>query len=90
MGYCKEFMDWTGVQIEPSFEIKYVSHNMKMGEYKDIECEGLNFIGMYKSISRNALMLKMRSSNEQGFVWRLFVDVKNIYVPHDNLTMEIE
>lgn len=81
MSYSKEFMDWTGVVIEPSFEIKEVSHNMQPGDYSDVSCDGLNFIGMYKR-NDGMLLLKMRSSNEDGYQYQTFLDVKRIFVPN--------
>lgn len=82
MTYSKEYMDWTGNVVEPSFEIKWVSHEMQGGDYSDVKCDGLGFIGMYKRKSDNMLLLKMKSSNEDGYQYQTFLDVKRIYVPN--------
>jgi len=89
MTYSKEFMDWTGVVIEPSFEIKEVSHNMQPGDYSDVTCDGLSFIGMYKR-KDGMLLLKMKSSNEDGYQYQTFLDVKRIFVPNVPTPLEIE
>jgi hypothetical protein len=83
MGYSKEFMDWTGNVIEPSFEIREVSAGLKDGEYNDVACDGLHFIGMYKRKSDSMLMLKMKSSNEDGYQYQTYLDVKRIYAPNN-------
>jgi hypothetical protein len=82
MTYSKEYMDWTGNVIEPSFEIRLVSAGMSDGTYSDVKCDGLGFIGMYKRKSDHMLLLKMKSSNEQGYQYQTFLDVKRIYVPN--------
>ena len=84
MTYSKEFMDWTGIQIEPDFEIREVSGNMGPGMSSEVQCDGLHFMGMYKRVSDGMLMLKMRSSNEQGYQWQTFLDVKRVFMPNPN------
>jgi hypothetical protein len=82
MPYSKEFIDWTGAQgIEPDFEIRLVSGNMTDGMSSDVQCDGLHFVGMYKR-SDGMLLLKMKSSNEEGFQYQTFLDVKRVYVPN--------
>jgi len=47
----------------------------------DVQCDGLHFVGMYKR-SDGMLLLKMKSSNEEGFQYQTFLDVKRVYVPN--------
>jgi hypothetical protein len=81
MPYSKEFIDWTGTQgIEPDFEIRLVSGGMTNGMSSDVQCDGLNFVGMFKR-SDGMLLLKMKAPNEKGYQFQTFLDVKRVYVP---------
>lgn len=78
MNYCKEYKEWTNSDVEYSFSIKEVSHNMRPEESSDVSCDGLGFDGMIK-VANGALFLKMR--NENGHEYEGFISVKNKYIP---------
>jgi hypothetical protein len=82
MSYSLEYKEWTGSDVEPSFEIKEVSHNMRPGDTSDVTCEGLGFIGMYKN-EKGQLQFKMKSNNEEGYELVYFQKIKNLYVPFE-------
>lgn len=79
MGYSLEYKEWTGADVEPTFEIKEVSHHMRPGDSNDIGCDGLGFIGMYKD-DTGQLRFKMKSDNEDGYELVYYQKVKNLYV----------
>jgi hypothetical protein len=55
---------------------------MQPGDSSDVQCDGLHIIGMYKR-SDGMLLLKMKSSNEEGYQYQTFLDVKLVYVPNE-------
>jgi hypothetical protein len=79
MSYCKEFVEWTGNEVEWDFQIKEVSHNLKPGNSVDVKCDGLGFIGLYKEPD-GMLMLKFASDNPEGYILSSFMYIKSQYI----------
>lgn len=87
MAYSLEFKTWTGEDVEASFEIE--DESLLPGESDDICCEGIGNLGRYKDLDGN-LMLKMPSTNENGFQMLPYLLVRSrfTYLPFHHKTYE--
>ena len=74
MSYCKEYIEWTNSTMESTFSIAEVSAGMIPGNVRDVMCEGIGFVKMFKE-SDGDLKLEFKD----GSVSR-YVDVKTVYL----------
>lgn len=76
MAYSLEYQIWTGEDVTPSFEIE--ADPLLPSESDDVVCEGIGNLGRFK-LENGTLMLKMPSSNDQGFEIIPYLQIRSRY-----------
>lgn len=76
MAYSLEYQQWTGEDVTASFEIE--DDPLAPSESDDVVCEGIGNLGRFK-LEDGTLMLKMPSSNDQGFEIIPYLQIRSRY-----------
>ena len=77
MQYSREFKEWTNANVEATFSICGTEHiSILPGEVNnDVICDGFNIIGLKKE-DDGTLMVKIKSDNPEGFIYKSYSDLE--------------
>lgn len=76
MAYSLEYKNWTGEDVEVTFEIE--DDPLQPGDSDDYACDGIGSIGRYKDTD-GTLMLKIVAPNEVGYELVPYLDIRQRY-----------
>ena len=76
MSYCKEYVDWTNSNVQSTFSIAETSAGMIPGDFRDVVCEGIGFVQLYKAEDGDLKVIFKDNTISR------YVDVKTIYLNH--------
>ncbi len=74
MSYCKEYVDWTNSSVQSTFSIAETSAGMIPGDVREVICEGIGFIKLYKEQDGDLKLIFKDNTISR------YVDVKTVYL----------